>query len=149
MHQTKLLLIYPPYLSGAGAPPPSPPAGRVPARVSLREAIEKKMLLKYEFFPKGGGSRPNQKFRGTFFCLKTAKRGGAQWAKSGGQAQIKESTGQCQLLVLVTMFIVFKNIILVFLSPFLVFLNVFSMCFWVCFIVSKLFCECVSVLYYP
>ena len=34
MHQTKLLLIYPPYLSGAGAPPPSPPAGRVPARVS-------------------------------------------------------------------------------------------------------------------
>ena len=73
----------------------------------------------------------------------------AQWANSGGQAQIKESTGQCQLLVLVTMFIVFKNIILVFLSPFLVFLNVFSMCFWVCFIVSKLFCECVSVLYYP
>ena len=49
MHQTKLLLIYPPYLSGAGgqgAPPPSPPAGRVPARVSLREPSQKKKNCK-------------------------------------------------------------------------------------------------------
>ena len=53
MHQTKLL-IYPPYLSGAGgqgAPPPSPPAGRVPARVSLREAIKKKKRLSYGNLP--------------------------------------------------------------------------------------------------
>ena len=56
MHQTKLLLIYPPYLSGAGgqgAPPPSPPAGRVPARVSLKEPSKKKKIVNFYDVPKG------------------------------------------------------------------------------------------------
>ena len=48
---------------------------QLPTRV--REALQKKMLLKYEFFPKGGGgSRPIQKFRGTFFVPHNCQKGG-------------------------------------------------------------------------
>ena len=56
----------------------------------LREAPQKKMLLKYEFFPKGGGgSRPIQKFRGTFFEPHNCQKGGGQKESKSFEAVLR------------------------------------------------------------